>query len=122
MIQVEYPNQQRLLFDYEDGGLSRITTPLGNYLEVVSKEGRILQITDEIGRRIQYRYEGNLLTDVIHTDEGITHYEYDEAGYIASVTDENGVRYLENTFDENGRILRQEFESGVYQELSLIHI
>lgn len=116
MIQVEYPNQQRLLFDYEDGGLSRITTPLGNYLEVVSKEGRILQITDEIGRRIQYRYEGNLLTDVIHTDEGITHYEYDEAGYIASVTDENGVRYLENTFDENGRILRQEFESGVYQE------
>ena len=116
LMQMEYPNQQRLLFHYGDGGLSRITTPLGNYLEVVSREERILQITDEIGRRIQYRYEGDLLTDVIHTDEGITHYEYDGNGYIASVTDENGLRYLENTFDENGRILRQEFESGAYQE------
>ena len=38
----------------------------------------MLQITDEIGRRIQYRYEGDLLTDVIHTDKGITHYEYDD--------------------------------------------
>ncbi|MCI6451754.1 DUF6531 domain-containing protein, partial [Hungatella sp.] len=116
LMQMEYPNQQRILFHYGDGGLSRITTPLGNYLEVVSREERILQITDEIGRRIQYRYEGDLLTDVIHTDEGITHYEYDGNGYIASVTDENGLRYLENTFDENGRILRQEFESGAYQE------
>ena len=116
LMQMEYPNQQRLLFHYGDGGLSRITTPLGNYLEVVSREERILQITDEIGRRIQYRYEGDLLTDVIHTDERITHYEYDGNGYIASVTDENGLRYLENTFDENGRILRQEFESGAYQE------
>ena len=76
----------------------------------------MIQITDEIGRRIQYRYEGNLLADVIHADEGITHYEYDGNGYIASVTDENGVRYLENVYDEKGRITHQEFESGVHQE------
>lgn len=116
LMEVEYPNQQRIVFSYAEGGLTQITTPLGNYLDVVSKEERILQITDEIGRRIQYRYEGDLLTDIVHTDEGITHYEYDRNGYIASVTDENGVRYLENTFDEKGRILRQEFENGVYQE------
>ena len=53
--------------------------------------GRILQITDEIGRRTQYRYEGDLLVDVVHTDEGITHYEYDENGHISSVTDQTEV-------------------------------
>lgn len=116
LVQVEYPNQQRLLLDYEKEGLSKITTPPGNVLDIVSKEGKILQITDEIGRRIQYRYEQDLLTDVVHADEGMTHYEYDDSGYIRSVTDENGVRYLENQYDQGGRVIRQTFESGVFQD------
>ena len=54
------------------GRTSRIVTPLNNVLEVESRKGRLLQITDEIGRRTQYRYAEDLLTDVVHTDEGIT--------------------------------------------------
>ena len=76
-----------------------MVTPLGNKLEIVSRHGRILEITDEIGRKTQYRYEGDLLTDVIHTDEGVTHYAYDKGGYITSETNQNGIRYLENEYD-----------------------
>lgn len=112
---VEYPSRQRLIFSYGQEGLERITTPLGNVLEVECRNGHILQITDEIGRRTQYRYEGNYLVDVVHTDEGITHYEYDDNGHIISVTDQNGSRYLENEYDETGRVIRQNFSSGVYQ-------
>lgn len=112
---VEYPNQQRLSFAYGEEGLERIVTPLGNVLQVECRGGRILQITDEIGRRTQYRYEGDLLVDVVHTDEGITHYEYDENGHISSVTDQNGSCYLENEYDVKGRVTRQNFSSGVYQ-------
>lgn len=115
LTQVEYPNHLRLLFSYGEEGLERITTPLGNVLEVECRGGRILQITDEIGRRTQYRYAGEYLVDVVHTDEGITHYEYDENGHIISVTDQNGSCYIENEYDENGRITRQGFTSGVYQ-------
>ena len=115
---VEYPNRQRLAFSYTEDGLSRIVTPLNNVLEAESRKGRLLQITDEIGRRTQYRYAEDLLTDVVHTDEGITHYEYDENGSIRSVTDQNGVRYLENTYDSRDRIIRQEFENGVRQDFS----
>ncbi len=79
------------------------------------RNGRILQIADETGRRTQYRYEGDLLVDVVHTDEGITHYEYDEGGRIVSVTDQNGSRYLENEYDPKGRVTRQSFSDGVYQ-------
>ena len=112
---VEYPSRQRLTFSYGVEGLERITTPLGNVLEVECHGGRILQITDEIGRRTQYRYESSFLVDVVHTDEGITHYEYDENGHIASVTDQNGSRFLENEYDVDGRVIRQNFSSGVYQ-------
>ena len=112
---VEYPNHLKLIFSYNEEGLQRITTPLGNMLEVECQGGRILQVTDEIGRRTQYRYAGEYLVDVVHTDEGITHYEYDENGHIISVTDQNGSRYIENKYDEKGRITRQGFTSGIYQ-------
>ena len=115
LSRVEYPNHLNLLLSYGEEGLERITTPLGNVLEVKCRGGRILQITDEIGRRTQYRYGGEYLIDVVHTDEGITHYTYDENGHITSVTDQNGRRYIENEYDEKGRITRQGFTSGVYQ-------
>ena len=112
---VDYPNRQRLSFAYNENGLERITTPLGNVLEVQCRGGRILQITDEIERRTQYRYEGDYLVDVVHTDEGITHYEYDENGHITAVTDQNGSRYLENEYDIKGRITKQRFPEGICQ-------
>ncbi len=115
---VEYPNCLKLELSYGTDGLERITTPLGNVLEIESKEGRILQITDEIGRCTRYRYAGDFLTDVVYADEGITHYEYDSNGCIISVTDQNGSRYIENEYDQKGRITRQGFTSGVYQTLS----
>ena len=48
---VEYPNRQFLTFSYDQGQLSRITTPLGNHLDIVCRDGKILQITDEIGEK-----------------------------------------------------------------------
>ena len=113
--QIRYPNQLQMGLYYDEEGLCRMVTPLGNKLEIVSRHGRILEITDEIGRKTQYRYEGDLLTDVIHTDEGVTHYAYDKGGYITSETNQNGIRYLENEYDAKGRILRQTFESGACQ-------
>ncbi len=115
LVRIEYPNCQCVELSYDGDGLRRIVSPLGNILRIESRNGRILEIADEIGRRIQYRYEGELLTDVVHADEGTSHYAYDENGYIVSVTDENGNRYLENDYDGAGRVVRQTFQSGIYQ-------
>ena len=117
LIRVEYPNRQHLSFMYNEEGLLRIVTPLGGCLEVVSERGKIVQITDEIKRRTQYRYDGDLLTDVVHADQGIVHYEYDEDGRIRAVKDENGVRYLENAYDRQGRMIRQRFQDGSVAEV-----
>ena len=115
LMEIHYSNCLRMSFSYDGDGLNRIVTPLGNVLNIVSRHGRIMQITDEIGRKTQYRYQGNLLTDIIHTDEGVTHYEYDQQGYITAETNQNGIRYLENQYDASGRVIRQTFESGAIQ-------
>ncbi len=100
---VEYPNQAALKLCLWRRGAGTDRYAPGQCTSGRVPGGRILQITDEIGRRTQYRYEGDLLVDVVHTDEGITHYEYDENGHISSVTDQNGSCYLENEYDVKGR-------------------
>ena len=39
-------------------------------------------------------------------------YEYDHFGMIVSVTDQNGIRYLKNSYDEKGRVTKQDIANG----------
>ena len=55
---------------------------------------------------------------MVHVDQGITRYNYDNQGYITSVTDQNGQTYIKNTFDESGRVIKQEYPDGGYLEIS----
>ena len=125
---VEYPNQQRLSFAYGEEGLERIVTPLGNVLQVECRGGRILQITDEIGRRTQYRYEGDLLVDVVHTDEGITYMTMNDPFYVSM---SNGIKpkieelggeliELDAKFDQNKQ--NSDIEDLIQQQVDLIFV
>jgi RHS repeat-associated protein len=85
-------------------------TTFSNYkLFFTYKDGKVIEIKDELGRTVQYKYAGDYLTDVIHVDQGITRYTYDEKGYISSITDQNGHTYTKNFFDKKGRVIRQDF-------------
>lgn len=49
----------------------------------------------------------------IRTESGTaTSFSYDSNGYLASVTNARGITELRNTFDERGRVTRQEFADG----------
>jgi len=115
LCSVEYPNGQKLMLAYNENGLEKITTPVGNVLEVRCGGGRILQVTDETGRRTQYLYDRDYMTNVVHTDEGITHYEHDGNGHITAVTDHNGSCYMENEYDAGSRITKLNFPKGICQ-------
>ncbi|MCB2343289.1 AHH domain-containing protein [Clostridium estertheticum] len=90
-----------------------ILTTFSNYkLFFTYKEGKVIQIKDELNRTVQYKYEGQYLTEVVHVDRGITRYTYNEDGFINSITDQNGQTYTKNFFDIRGRVTKQDFPNG----------
>lgn len=99
-------------FEYHDNSLDKIITALGYELKLTMREGRLIQITDGLGGPMQYRYENGLLSDVVHMDQGITHYEYDENGYLTKAADQAGVTYLENEYDSRGWVVLQTLANG----------
>lgn len=94
---------------YVENNIDTLTTFSNYKLFFTYKDNKVIQIKDELGRTVQYKYDGDYLTEVVHVDQGITRYTYDEEGYINSITDQNGQTYTKNFFDKEGRVIRQDF-------------
>ncbi|SNT25939.1 RHS repeat-associated core domain-containing protein [Anaerovirgula multivorans] len=109
-------NNNRLTVQYDgSGNLSRVISAGGKRLDFTNEAGKIKTITDPIGRTIVYSYNGSNLSQVKDTGNGTTRYAYNSLG-ITSITDQNGKRFIENTYDEFGRIIKQYDENN-----NLIH-
>ena len=112
LMAVEDQNGQCIRLTYDNGRLQRITTPFGYELDVKLREGRLIQLKDSMGRTMQYRYENGFLSDVVHMDLGITHYQYDRRGYLVKAVDQAKVTYLQNQYDDAGRVVLQTLANG----------
>lgn len=89
-----------------------MTTSFGRVVSFTFDEGKLAQISDDMGRSIGCRYEGDLLTEVVHMDGGVSRYAYSEEGYLVRPTDQTGVSYLVNEYDEKGRVVLQTLSNG----------
>ncbi len=113
-------NGQALTFSYHGESLETITTALNYQINVTLREGRLIQLTDTLGRTMQYRYENGRLSDVVHMDYGVTHYEYDGNGYLTKAIDQAKVMYLENRYDDSGRMIHQTLANGDFYKAEYI--
>ena len=104
-------NQQTMLF-YQNGQLDHITTSLGHQLHFEFSGNKLIKVSDETGRTVKYRYDGDMLTEVINTAGGRFLYEYSEAGKLTKATDPTGLTYLNNQYDDNGRVCSQVLWDG----------
>lgn len=102
---------------YVENHIETLTTFSNYKLFFTYKDNKVIQIKDELGRCVQYKYDHDYLTQVVHVDQGITRYNYDEHGYITNVTDQNGHTYIKNVFDEKGRVIRQDYPDGDFAEV-----
>ncbi len=105
-------NGLAVTLSWREGYPCRLQTPLGGSVVFRFREGKLVQLEDNAGRKIEYRYENGLLSDVVQMDGGITHYEYSTDGYLIRPVDLNGVCYLENRYDGDGRVISQRQENG----------
>ena len=86
-----------------------ITDPAGRKVTFVFDGAqRIISISDPVGRTVLYTYNAQgTLDTVTDTGGGVTRYSYDAQNRLTQVVDARGVTVVQNTYDANGRVIRQ---------------
>lgn len=92
----------------------QVVDPVGRALNLTyDGSNRITSITDPIGRITRYSYnaQGRLAT---FTDAagGVTAYTYDSLNRVTSITNPRGITRVQNTYDANGRVIKQVFANA----------
>ncbi len=108
----------RLVVQYQEAHISRVVTSAGYILDFLYEGDRIVEVRDEAGRSIRYKYEDSCLKAVCHVDEGVTTYHYDEKYHITQVIDQNGHAYVDNVYDDDGRVIEQRYLDGTKSVLT----
>jgi YD repeat-containing protein len=96
------------------GDLSRVTTPLGNWLLFKNDaQHRITSIVDSRGRRVDYAYDAaGLLSHVGDSRGNQESYAYDPGGHMSRISDRSGALILENEYDKRGYLTEQDTPDG----------
>jgi RHS repeat-associated protein len=91
------------------GRITRVDSPHGRWIEF-SYDGssRVTQARDNIGRTVGYQYNGSgRLWKVTDAAGGVTEYTYDTSHRMLTIKDAQGIVFLTNQYDANGRVSRQ---------------
>ncbi|MBD5464728.1 MAG: PKD domain-containing protein, partial [Lachnospiraceae bacterium] len=73
-----------------------------------NEQGLISQVRDAAGRTEQLAYDGSGNLISITNPAGVeSRYHYDDSHHLTEAVNENGVLYLKNTYDEEGRVTSQ---------------
>jgi RHS repeat-associated protein len=94
--------------------ISQVIDPAGRALNITYGSGGLISgITDPIGRSVQYTYNPQvMLATVTDPAGGVTSYGYDSQNNLTSITDPRGITFLQNTYDSNGRVIKQVAADG----------
>ena len=105
------PNGNTIAFTYNTSGeLVTITEAGGRSLTLTYQAGKLSTITDGTGRTVSYSYTNGQLTSVENVS-GTTYYTYNSHG-ITSIKDRNGKTFINNVYDQYGRVIRQTDENN----------
>lgn len=94
-------------YTYGEYGLEKITLATGYSLTFKWENMKISTVMDNAGRTVKYKYRNGLLTTVERCDGTEMTYTYDKDENLKTITDASGCTYIENTYDEKGRVTEQ---------------
>lgn len=98
---------------YEDGKTTIKDEASGEELYLIyNEEGMVGQISDSHGRTMSLSYDGENLTSHTGADGQTTKYVYDGSHRLLYGVDGTGNIYVQNTYDDAGRIVAQK-EAGI---------
>ncbi len=90
------------------GALTSITEPGGQVIRFTSDSaGHVTKVTRPDGAAWTLTYSGGNLAAITDADGHTTRYSYDSSGRMVTVTAPDGVTYLTNSYDAQGRVVKQ---------------
>ena len=96
-----------IFFDHDPAGrLVRVRHSRGRQIDLEWADDRISAVQGDDGSRVEYRYIDGHLVEA-EGPLGSRRYEWDEHGLIATVIDGDGVTLVHNTYDDEGRVVKQ---------------
>ena len=104
--------------NFIDYNLISVTDPIGRSLTFThDSSNRITSVIDPIGRIVTYEYNAdNTLASVTDANGGVTQYAYSKlantATALTSITDPRGHVVIQDTYDDNGRVISQKAADG----------
>lgn len=102
-------NGNVITFSYSSGQLSTVSFDGGRQFSFTSTNGKITQVVDNIGRTIEFDYNGN--DDLIWAKNvrgDTTFFNYDNNHQLQTVINPNGHTVVQNVYDASNRISSQQ--------------
>lgn len=100
-------------YAYENGKLTTARAGAERCLHFAYNEAGLLSaVSDNIGRTVSFDYDGMLLTRVVAADGAEERYAYNAENRLSALINADGVRILENRYDDQQRIVHQSFPDG----------
>lgn len=101
----------------DDGHIETIIDSGGREYDVTHDGDYINSITDPAGRTVEYEYDGDgNLVSVTDPRDGVQQFEYD-GHLMTTLTDPEGIVYLQNIYDGENRVVEQIDASGNHSYL-----
>lgn len=103
-----------LSLSYHDNLLSKVEASQNRWLEFIYDSNLLTEVRDSFGRKVTYKYYNSMLTVAVAADGAEERYEYDQNGRLSAVINADGIRILENEYDDEGRVSQQNFPDGTH--------
>ena len=104
---IKYKDGRVISFSYTGRNLTRVTNGMDTFVFTYNADGNMDTVTDSIGRVVNLSYDGDYLSAVENTDADSLRYTYTAAGYLETVKNFKGQLYVENDYDNIGRVIHQ---------------
>lgn len=114
LLKIREPAGNHIDLAYTGSNLTQITDTVGRAVTLTYNGTSLAQIRDPLGRHVDYTYDSyGRLWKVTDMAGGVWTYTYQsDTQRIYSVTDPDGRRRVLNTFDDQGRVTRQQEHDG----------
>ena len=122
LLRQEDSNHVGVTLKYDNDKLINVFNDGNEYIKFnYNDEGLISSIDTSKDRTIKYEYKDGYLVDVIMPNSNRYHYVYSTDNQIAEVLNGDEISQVKNTYDEKGRIIRQDFIDGSFMTYEYVN-